>query len=141
TAGLYVVVLIAAIPVGMLFFGKGPNDSGSGFAAASPFWGVGLSSAVFGGSAGPRHDIGKQATWLVFWITAYGLVAVGLLLATLKPVNRCLGRIDAPSPDERPFLRPARKPATRPPDAEPALDLDLRPRPAAPLADPLASDH
>src|SRR5262245_30761762 len=31
--------------------------------------------------------------------------------------------------------------AARLPDAEPALDLDLRPRPGAPLADPLASDH
>src|SRR5262249_16641382 len=31
TAGLYVVVLIAAIPVGMLFFGKGPNGAGAGF--------------------------------------------------------------------------------------------------------------
>jgi ABC-type transport system involved in multi-copper enzyme maturation permease subunit len=141
TAGLYVVVLIAAIPVGMMFFGKGPNDAGAGFAAASPFWGVGFSSAVFGGNGGPRHEIGGQAAWAVLWIVAYGLVAFGLVLATLKTFNRCLGRIDDPLPDERPFPRPARKPAARLPDAEPALDLDLRPRPAAPLADPLASDH
>ena len=141
TAGLYVVVLIGAIPVGMILFGNGPSGAGDGFAAASPFWGVGFSSAMFGGTAGPGHEIEKQAAWLVLWIVAYGLVAFGLLLATLKTFNRCLGRIDDPSPGERPFPRPARKPATWLPDAEPALDLDLRLRPAAPLADPLASDH
>jgi hypothetical protein len=64
-----------------------------------------------------------------------------LLLATLKTFNRCLGRFDGPAPGGGPFPRPARKPATWLPDAEPALDLDLRPRQAAPLSDPLASDH
>jgi ABC-type transport system involved in multi-copper enzyme maturation permease subunit len=141
TAGLYLVVLIGAIPIGTILFGKGPAGARDGFAAASPFGGVGLSSAVFGGAAGPRHNIGKQAAWLVFWIVAYGLVAFGLLLATLKTFNRCLGRIDDRLPAEQPFPRPARKPATWLPDAESALDLDLRPRSAAPLADPRASDH
>jgi len=141
TAGLYVVVLIAAVPVGMIFFSNGPNGAGPGLASASPFWGVGFSSAMFGGTAGPGHEIEKQAAWLVFWIVAYGLVAIGLLLATLKTFNRCLGRFDGPAPGGGPFPRPARKPATWLPDTEPALDLDLRPRPAAPLSDPLASDH
>jgi hypothetical protein len=96
---------------------------------------------MFGGAAGPAHQIEKQAAWLVFWIVAYGLVAIGLLLATLKTFNRCLGRIDNRLPAEQPFLRPARKPATWLPDVEPALDLDLRHRPAAPQADPVGSDH
>jgi hypothetical protein len=141
TAGLYVVVLIGAIPVGTILFGKGASGARDGFASASPFWGVGFSSAIFGGAAGPGHEIEKQAAWLVFWIVAYGLVAIGLLLATLKTFNRCLGRIDNRLPAEQPFPRRARKPATWLPDAEPTLDLDLRPLPAAPLADPLASDH
>jgi ABC-type transport system involved in multi-copper enzyme maturation permease subunit len=141
TAGLYIVVLIGAIPVGTILFGKDPSGARDGFASASPFWGVGFSSAMFGGTAGPRHEIDKQAAWLVFWTVAYGLVAIGLLLATLKSFNRCLGRIDNRLPAEQSFPRPARKPATWFPDAEPALDLDLRPSPAAPLADPLASDH
>jgi ABC-type transport system involved in multi-copper enzyme maturation permease subunit len=141
TVGLYVVVLIGAIPVGPILFGKGPSGARDGFAAASPFWGVGFSSAVFGGTAGRGHDIGEQAAWLALWIVAYGLVAFGLLLATLRTFNRCLGRIDGRLPYKGPFPRPARKPATWLPDAEPALDLDLRSRPAAPLADPLASDH
>src|SRR5262245_6551293 len=141
TAGLYVVVTIGAIPVGTILFGKGPSGARDGFAAASPFWGVGFSSAVFGGTAGREHEIEKQAAWLVFWIVAYGLVAFGLLLATLKTFNRCLGRIDDRLPAEGPFPRPAPKPKTWLPDAEPALDLDLRPRPAAPLADPLVSDR
>src|SRR6516225_841428 len=70
TAGLYVIVLIGAIPAGKLFFGDGSDGAGAGFAAASPFWGVGFTSAVFGGTAGPQHDKSKQAAWLVFWIVA-----------------------------------------------------------------------
>ena len=141
TAGLYVVVLIGAIPAGTILFGKGPGAAGHGLASASPFWGVGFSSAMFGGTAGPGQDIGEHAVWLVLWIFVYGLVAFGLLLATLRTFNRCLGRLDDSSSREKPFPRPARKPATWLPVAKPALDLDLRPRPAGPLADPLASDH
>jgi ABC-type transport system involved in multi-copper enzyme maturation permease subunit len=141
TAGLYVVVLIGPIPVGTILFGKGPSGARDGFAAASPFWGVGFTSAVFGGTVGPRHNIGEQAAWLVLWIVAYGLVAFGLQLATLKTFNRCLGRLDDQLPGGGPLPRPARKPATLLPDAEPALDLDIRRRVAAPLADPLSSDH
>ena len=141
TAGLYVVVLIGAIPAATILFGKGPGAAAHGLASASPFWGVGFSSALFGGTAGPGQDIWEHAVWLVLWIVAYGLVAFALLLATLKTFNRCLGRIDSSSSHEKPFLRPARKPATWLPVAKPALDLDLRPRPAAPLVDPLASDH
>jgi ABC-type transport system involved in multi-copper enzyme maturation permease subunit len=131
TAGLYVVVLIGVIPVGTTLFGKGPSGARDGFAAASPFWGVGFSSAMFGGTAGPGHEIEKQAAWLVFWIVAYGLVAIGLLLATLRTFNRCLGRIDNRLPGEQPFPHPARKPATWLPDAEPALDLRPPPGRAA----------
>ncbi|WP_435008680.1 ABC transporter permease [Tundrisphaera lichenicola] len=95
TVGIYLVVLIAAIPAGMNLFGK----AGAGFAAASPFWGVGFSGAVFGGTATGR-DSGDQAAWLALWIVAYGLVSLGLLLATLKTFNRSLGRIDDRSPRE-----------------------------------------
>jgi hypothetical protein len=140
TAGLYVVVLIGAIPARNLF-GDGPDGAGPGVASASPLWGVGFSSALFGGTAGPQHDIGKQAAWLVFWIVAYGLVASGLLLATLKTFDRCLGRLDDASSRKRPSPRPAREPATRLPDAESAPDLELRPRPAGSPADPVATDH
>src|SRR5262249_31772979 len=50
TAGLYVAVLIGAIPARNLF-GAGPSGAGDGFASASPLWGVGFSSALFGGTA------------------------------------------------------------------------------------------
>ena len=83
----------------------------------------------------------NQAAGLVDWIVAYGLVAVGMLLATLRTLNRSLGRLDESSSREKPFPRPAREPATRLPDAESTLDLELRPRPAGSPADPLATDH
>jgi ABC-type transport system involved in multi-copper enzyme maturation permease subunit len=70
TDGLYVVVLIAAIPVGMIFVGQGPSETCAGFASASLFWGVGYSSATFGGNSGAGQDIGGQAAWLVLWIVA-----------------------------------------------------------------------
>ncbi len=57
TARLCVVVTIAAVPVGMNLF-KGPSGASDGFAAASPFWGVGFSSAMFGGNAGPGSRSG-----------------------------------------------------------------------------------
>src|SRR6185312_6089521 len=87
TAGLYVIVTIAAVPVGMIFFSNGPDGAAFGIASASPFWGVGYSSAMFGGNAGPGHEIRRHAAWLVLWIVAYGLIAFGLLLATLKTFN------------------------------------------------------
>jgi ABC-type transport system involved in multi-copper enzyme maturation permease subunit len=102
TAGLYVVVLIAAIPCAFLLFGEGPNDAGSGVASASPFWGIGYSCAIFGDPGGPpagspafsNHHIVEQSIWILFWIISYGLVALGLLLATLATFNPCLGRVD-----------------------------------------------
>jgi ABC-type Na+ efflux pump permease subunit len=94
TAGLHVIVMIAAIPVGMIFFSSDPGGAAFGVASASPFFGVGYSSATFGGNAGPGHELGRHAAWIAAWIVAYGLVAAGLLLATLKTFNRCLGRTD-----------------------------------------------
>ena len=105
-----------------ILFDKGPSGARDGFAAASPFWGVGFSSAMFGGTAGPGHEIEKQAAWLVFWIVAYGLVTIGLLLATLKTFNRCLGRIDDVLPGGKRFPRAARQPATWLRAGAPVLD-------------------
>jgi ABC-type transport system involved in multi-copper enzyme maturation permease subunit len=139
TAALYLVVLIGAVPVGMIIFNRGSGGAGFGIAAASPFWGVGYSSALFGGTAGPGQLVGPHTTWLVFWIVAYGLAAFLLLKATLMTFNRCLGRLDGSAPGRGSFPRAARKPATWLFDAEPELDLRLRP--AAPPADPLASEH
>lgn len=111
TTGLYIVVTIAAIPVGTSLVGHGPDGAGAGFAAASPFWGVGFSSAIFAEVTTPRHKVGLQAAWLVFWIVAYGLIAVGLLLSTLYTFNRCLGRIDNLMPNQEPVPLPDRKPS------------------------------
>jgi ABC-type transport system involved in multi-copper enzyme maturation permease subunit len=122
TAGLYLVVLITAIPLGMIFLGDGPNQAGQGFASASPFWGVGYSSALFAGTGGPRSEVGMQVVWLVLWIVAYGLVAWGLRLATLATFNRCLGRMDGKVSREGRLPHDERRPASGAPQAEPALE-------------------
>jgi ABC-type multidrug transport system permease subunit len=94
TSGLYVIVTIASVPVGLAFFGNGPGRIGPGVASASPSWGVGFNSALFGGASGAGQKMETQAAWIAAWIVVYGVVAVGLLLATMKTFNRCLGRID-----------------------------------------------
>jgi ABC-type Na+ efflux pump permease subunit len=114
TAGLHVIVTIAAVPVGMIFFSNGPDGAAFGVASASPFWGVGFSSAMFGGNAGPGHEIGRHAAWVAAWIAAYGAIAFGLLLATLKTFNRCIGRIDDRSSGQAPAPHSAGSPSPRP---------------------------
>ena len=47
-------------PPGLILFGKGPGGAGPGIAAASPFWGVGFSSAVFGGSGHGHARSGRM---------------------------------------------------------------------------------
>ena len=64
TAGLYVVVTIASVPVGIALFGNGPGRIGSGVASASPFWGVGFTSALFGGTSGAGLRMETQAAWI-----------------------------------------------------------------------------
>jgi hypothetical protein len=102
TAGLYLAVLIGAVPLAMMLFGDGAGEAGPGLASASPMWGVGFSSALFGGVATSRHSVGEQAAWVAFWTGVYVLVASGLLLATLATFDRCLGRM---GPGRRPFTR------------------------------------
>jgi hypothetical protein len=94
TTGLYVIVAIASVPLGLAFFGNGPGKNGPGIASASPFWGVGFNSALFGGGGGTGQKMETQAAWIAAWIGVYSVVTVGLLLATLMTFNRCLGRID-----------------------------------------------
>ncbi|WP_422932152.1 ABC transporter permease [Singulisphaera sp. PoT] len=101
SAGLYVGVLIAAIPAGNLL---GPGPDRLGFASAGPFMGVGYSTSVFGGNFGAPM-VEAQSIWIVVWIVTYGLVALGLLVATLRTFNRCLGRVDDPTQDGRPLAR------------------------------------
>ncbi|MHC5542973.1 ABC transporter permease, partial [Singulisphaera rosea] len=94
TSGLYIISLVGAVPFGMLLFGRSSQSLAFGVASASPFFGVGFSNAIFSGEGGPKDMIEPQAIWLVVWILTYGLIAFGLLVATLMTFNRCLGRID-----------------------------------------------
>ena len=78
---------------------------------------------MLGGGGRPGQEAREQAGWLVSWIVVYGLVASGLLLATLGTFNRCLGRIDESPTGTGRFLGPARKPAASPPEEVSALNL------------------
>ncbi len=97
TAGLYTTLSIAWIPLTFSFL---PGDDGIGIAAGSPPMGVGIYSAVLGG-VWPRQALESQTRWTSFWIVVYGLVAAGLLTATLATFNRCLGRVDGRSPSRQ----------------------------------------
>ncbi len=94
TVGIYLGGVVLPIPLGMIFFGDGPNRAGGGVASASPFWGVGYSTAMMAGTGGANRTPEVQGLWLLFWIIAYGLVAMALVVATIKTFNRCLGRMD-----------------------------------------------
>jgi len=119
TAGLYVLVLIVPVPAGMIIFDDDYEGFGPVLASASPFWGVGYSSAKFGGTPRSTHGIGTHAYWVVLWSFTYGLITFGLLQATLKTFKPCLGGFSGRVPRGVPLPRPAPTPANSHPDAEP----------------------
>jgi ABC-type transport system involved in multi-copper enzyme maturation permease subunit len=92
TLGLYTIMCIAWIPLAFMIFGKAPRSTILGAVAGSPLWGVAIYTARLGGD-GSAYEFATQTVWTIFWILAYGGVAVALLLATLGTFDRCLGRV------------------------------------------------
>jgi ABC-type transport system involved in multi-copper enzyme maturation permease subunit len=91
---LFVLVTISPVCLILLFRWGGPINHLEEFAVASPWYGPGLLTAVVDRPhyGGPDH---KFELWTCFWILAYGVVAAGLLAATMASFNRCLGRMTA----------------------------------------------
>jgi ABC-type transport system involved in multi-copper enzyme maturation permease subunit len=87
-----VVVLTAAIPVAIVLSPPFVDDTSRFLTMHSPFWGVGILSAVIGHAA-PPHFWPLVAYWALIWIIAYAVAAGALLLATLATFDRSLGRL------------------------------------------------
>jgi ABC-type transport system involved in multi-copper enzyme maturation permease subunit len=84
----YVLMTIGWVFVVVSLF----NQMGAGLAMGSPFFGVAFVSLGLG-NQGPFRD-GGLIGWALFWIVAYGAVALLLVLATIATFNRSLGRIE-----------------------------------------------
>lgn len=89
TVGIYLALAIGSIPMSFLIFDRGPNGLGAGMATASPFWGVGYHTATY---ANHTNVPGGHSAWLILWAFAYSGAAAGLLFATARTFDRCLGR-------------------------------------------------
>ena len=63
---------------------------------ASPLFGVVQTTSDMVSSS--PSDWLLHGNWVLFWIVAYCLLAIALLLATLATFDRCLGRITLRSP-------------------------------------------
>ncbi|WZP00574.1 ABC transporter permease subunit [Isosphaeraceae bacterium EP7] len=108
TVGLYTMMclgwipltVVLIIPLAHFIFGGNVGGIVNGVQAGSPLMGVGLYSSLLAGHR-PAYELGAQTAWMVFWILAYSGIALALLLATMKTFNRCLGRVNDPSPGDR----------------------------------------
>jgi hypothetical protein len=88
SAAASVLVTAAWVPSVVVLFGG--NQLSLGLATASPVLGVGvLTTEVANASA---RDWPARTGWAVFWILAYVIASISLLLATLASFDRCLGR-------------------------------------------------
>lgn len=137
TVGLYTSLSLGWIPLAILVFGERPADQGAGVAAGSPLMGVGIYSAMLAGDM-PQHEFASQTRWTICWTIAHGGIALGLLLATVRTFNRCLGRIDdSSSLNEGVFARDAETPG--PPEVGPTSSSGRSSVGKATAADPMAS--
>jgi ABC-type transport system involved in multi-copper enzyme maturation permease subunit len=94
SAAVAVVVTVAWVPLTLAIFqGK---DLSLGVASASPFFGVAILTTEMAHAT--QSDWPVRAAWACFWIVTFAMIAVGLLWATLKSFDRCLGRIPSASP-------------------------------------------
>ncbi len=89
SAATSVLITVGWIPLVFLLF---PNkELGIGLATASPLFGVVQITSDMA-TATPAAWL-LHGRWVLFWIGAFSLVAVALLLATLASFDRCLGRM------------------------------------------------
>jgi hypothetical protein len=82
-----VYVLLAAGPVLLLLANLNGRASMRGFASLSAWYGVGETTAQITDMA-PERTLG----WKMFWLGAYAIASLMLVLATQKTFDRCIGR-------------------------------------------------
>jgi ABC-type transport system involved in multi-copper enzyme maturation permease subunit len=78
-----------------------------GMGMASPFFGVGNLTFWLVDSSGPMQRF-EVLAWGLFWGCIYSLVAAGLVAATLRTFNRCLGRIESRADVPAALARPGK---------------------------------
>ncbi len=98
SAATLVLITVGWIPLVLILVGD--RALGIGLATASPLFAVvQITSDLV--TATP-DDWLLHARWALFWIVAFSLVAVALLLATLASFDRCLGRMTLRTPAANP---------------------------------------
>ena len=87
------VAIYVFLAVGWLFLvlavASGAERDNEGIMGATPFYGSGMLTFILWEPAQSRRNF---ASWMVFWVFAYSAIAAGLLAATLRTFDRCLGR-------------------------------------------------
>jgi ABC-type transport system involved in multi-copper enzyme maturation permease subunit len=87
----YCFVTIGWIFLVVLLTDRSPGITGPGLASGSPFIGTSFVGIEM-------HDTGEAEwteclAWLWFWAIAYAVLALVLLIATVRSFDRCLGRV------------------------------------------------
>jgi ABC-type transport system involved in multi-copper enzyme maturation permease subunit len=98
----YVLVTVGWVFVIFALGGRTVGDSTLALVEASPFYGIGVTTAAV------EHAFGERATIFAgaaIWIVAYLMAAVVLQAATLMTFNRCLGRVSPGRPRTTPRKR------------------------------------
>ena len=115
TVAIYLLVTIGWMVLALILTeGQTSNTAaGPGLASASPFLSTFLSLLfIFNEGTNQAPNWTDYSIWIAGWIVAYGITALGLLVATLASFNRCLGRM--PDPSEAFSLRVTPMPSPRP---------------------------
>ncbi len=100
--------------VGSALFSRiGTTPLSDAVSMGSPFWNAGYTTHLLEqlarnvGNNGPAEEMALMG--LIFWGFVYGLMALGLYLATLFTFDRCLGRTPERPADHRPSPAPGRR--------------------------------
>ncbi len=94
SASVAVFVTVAWVPLALALFPG--EDVGLGLAAASPLVGMAILTTDMVKASNAQWAL--RTAWAGMWIVTFGLIAAGLLWATLKSFDRCVGRISSRRP-------------------------------------------
>ncbi len=110
SAAASILVTVAWIPFVAVVFRS--SDVSLGLAAASPFLGIGiLTNSILQSSVA---DWNTRVGWCQFWIVAYSVASVCLLVAALASFDRCMGRTGSRPPRRSQPRGPCGRPRGQP---------------------------